>query len=225
MTKPGKIYCFVDLNNRRTGKHATKPRALGLLGHNDLFPLINKLRPRLQLIALTDRWMDRQMVLNVQLLLQGGGGQYRTLCTTCTVMCAKKIVVNFRAIEKARKGIILHWKSSNTHWKTKQGVKISFYISPYALLVAVQTRKWEPEWPEAVSSSLLIPSPQAMHWCSFFSLMMRLKEMKTIVEMDQGLRRWPDFGCQHDKSATHPDLFCVYLTRAKPQSKFSMFDI
>ena len=53
---------------------------------------------------------------------------------------------------------------------------------------------------------------------------MRLKEMKTIVEMDQGLRRWPDFGCQH-KSATHPDLFCVYLTRAKPQSKFSMFDI
>ena len=26
--------CFVDLNNRRTGKHATKPRALGLLGHS-----------------------------------------------------------------------------------------------------------------------------------------------------------------------------------------------
>ena len=23
----------MDLNNRRTGKHATKPRALGLLGH------------------------------------------------------------------------------------------------------------------------------------------------------------------------------------------------
>ena len=28
--------CFVDLNNRRTGKHATKPRALGLLGHSVL---------------------------------------------------------------------------------------------------------------------------------------------------------------------------------------------
>ena len=25
---------FVGLNNRRTGKHATKPRALGLLGHS-----------------------------------------------------------------------------------------------------------------------------------------------------------------------------------------------
>ena len=24
----------MDLNNRRTGKHATKPRALGLLGHS-----------------------------------------------------------------------------------------------------------------------------------------------------------------------------------------------
>ena len=47
----------MDLNNRRTGKHATKPkpRALGLFGHSDLFPLINKLRPRLQLIVLTDR--------------------------------------------------------------------------------------------------------------------------------------------------------------------------
>ena len=26
----------MDLNNRRTGKHATKPRALGLLGHSDV---------------------------------------------------------------------------------------------------------------------------------------------------------------------------------------------
>ena len=25
----------MDLNNRRTGKDATKPRALGLLGHSD----------------------------------------------------------------------------------------------------------------------------------------------------------------------------------------------
>ena len=25
---------FLDFNNRRTGKHATKPRALGLLGHS-----------------------------------------------------------------------------------------------------------------------------------------------------------------------------------------------
>ena len=26
--------CFVDLNNTETGKRATKPRALGLLGHS-----------------------------------------------------------------------------------------------------------------------------------------------------------------------------------------------
>ena len=26
----------MDLNNRRTGKHATKPRALGLLGHSEV---------------------------------------------------------------------------------------------------------------------------------------------------------------------------------------------
>ena len=26
----------MDLNNRRNGKHATKPRALGLLGHIDI---------------------------------------------------------------------------------------------------------------------------------------------------------------------------------------------
>ena len=25
---------YMDLNNRQTGKHATKPRALGLLGHS-----------------------------------------------------------------------------------------------------------------------------------------------------------------------------------------------
>ena len=30
----------MDLNNRRTGKHATKPRALGLLGHSDWFTLV-----------------------------------------------------------------------------------------------------------------------------------------------------------------------------------------
>ena len=35
MTKPGKMHCFTCLNNRRTGKHTTKPRALGLLGHSD----------------------------------------------------------------------------------------------------------------------------------------------------------------------------------------------
>ena len=28
--------CFVDLNNRQTGKHATKLRALGFLGHSEL---------------------------------------------------------------------------------------------------------------------------------------------------------------------------------------------
>ena len=27
----------MDLNNRQTGKHATKPRALGLLGHSELY--------------------------------------------------------------------------------------------------------------------------------------------------------------------------------------------
>ena len=27
---------LVDLNSRRTGKHATKPRTLGLLGHSDV---------------------------------------------------------------------------------------------------------------------------------------------------------------------------------------------
>ena len=27
----------MDLNNRRTGKDATKPRALGLLGHSDVY--------------------------------------------------------------------------------------------------------------------------------------------------------------------------------------------
>ena len=30
MTKPGKMHCYMDLNNRRTGKDATKPRILGL---------------------------------------------------------------------------------------------------------------------------------------------------------------------------------------------------
>ena len=35
MTKPGALF-YMDLNNRRTGKHATKPRALGLLGHSVL---------------------------------------------------------------------------------------------------------------------------------------------------------------------------------------------
>ena len=29
----------MDLNNRRTGKHGTKPRALALLGHSDLVVL------------------------------------------------------------------------------------------------------------------------------------------------------------------------------------------
>ena len=27
--------CYVDLNNRGTGKHTTKPCALGLLGHSE----------------------------------------------------------------------------------------------------------------------------------------------------------------------------------------------
>ena len=75
---------------------------------------------------------------------RGGGAKSNFMHYIYSQVC-EKIVVNFRAIEKARKGIILHWKSSNMHWKTKQGVKISFYISPYALLVAVQTRKWEPD--------------------------------------------------------------------------------
>ena len=30
----------MDLNNRRTGKHATKPRALGLLGHSVILIMI-----------------------------------------------------------------------------------------------------------------------------------------------------------------------------------------
>ena len=32
--------CYMDLNNRRTGKDATKTRALGLLGHSELVSLI-----------------------------------------------------------------------------------------------------------------------------------------------------------------------------------------
>ena len=37
MTKPGKTRTlfYMDLNNRRTGKDATKPRALGLLGQSE----------------------------------------------------------------------------------------------------------------------------------------------------------------------------------------------
>ena len=34
--------CYLDLNNRRTGKHVTKPRALGLLGHS-VYAALNKI--------------------------------------------------------------------------------------------------------------------------------------------------------------------------------------
>ena len=45
MTKPGKMHCFyMDLNNRRTGKDRTKPRALGLLGHSDLMAFHSGIR-------------------------------------------------------------------------------------------------------------------------------------------------------------------------------------
>ena len=37
MTKPGKMLCYMDLNNRRTGKDKTKPRTLGLLEHRVLY--------------------------------------------------------------------------------------------------------------------------------------------------------------------------------------------
>ena len=36
MTKPGKMHCYMDFNNRRTARHARKPRALWLLGHSDV---------------------------------------------------------------------------------------------------------------------------------------------------------------------------------------------
>ena len=150
--------------------------------------------------------------------------QNRTLCTTCTVMYAKK--KNSSKFQIYRKGIISHWKSSNTHWKTKQGLN---YISPYAVLVAVQSSENLIRLDWMVTRGCIIQSTDsiiASHALVF--ILLTYDEIKRdenyIVEIDWGLRRWPDFGCQH-KSATHPDLFCVYLTRAQPQSKFSMFDV
>ena len=42
----------MDLNNRRTGKHATKPRALGLFGHSDISDQVQTLTPRGDILKL-----------------------------------------------------------------------------------------------------------------------------------------------------------------------------
>ena len=44
----------MDLNNRRTGEHATKPRALGLLGHSVLMFTLFRFKGPCNARALTD---------------------------------------------------------------------------------------------------------------------------------------------------------------------------
>ena len=43
---------YMDLNNRRTGKDATKPRALGLLGHSEHRIFIHVARMSLMTLSL-----------------------------------------------------------------------------------------------------------------------------------------------------------------------------
>ena len=55
-----RVKCIVykDLNNRRTGKDSTKPRALGLLGHSELYYL--------QTAPVKDVIILRKMLFTVQ---------------------------------------------------------------------------------------------------------------------------------------------------------------
>ena len=211
-------------------------------------PINNKLRPRLQLLWQTDEWTGKWYLMSNCFCKEGVGQNYflKFLVVTKQIynyvkispksnlmhymyshVCKKK-KKNSSKFQSYRKGIISHWKSSNTHWKTKQGLKISFYISPYALLVAVQSSENLIRLDWMVTRGCIIQSTDsiiASHALVFILLTYdEIKRDENYSGNGLGLRRWPDFGCQH-KSATHPDFFCVYLTRAKPQSKSSMFDI
>ena len=58
--KRGNALCYIDLNNRRTGKHATKTRTLGLLRHSEKGDLYITCSP-LQMVTAPIRLMWFQL--------------------------------------------------------------------------------------------------------------------------------------------------------------------